>query len=415
MVDDSEPEIRGKDGASYVPDLLGVPTPADQRRQRGRVEVKMSNGVQPVQFIREFVNSGVVVPETPIIPDQLQPASLDLRLGSLAYRVRSSFLPGAGAKVMDRVHQMDGYKIDITNSAVLDTGQVYVIPLQEALALPDSVQAFANPKSSTGRLDILTRLVTDSGIVFDRTPKGYNGPLFLEVAPQTFSIVVRPGTRLNQIRFQRGTVSSLANGELRDRYRRAELTRPNDRELDGNLVPVTIDLRGEQGDALIGFRARPHTDRIDIEKVSYYDWLDYWDPILIPEDRPPILTLNPGDFYILATREDVRVPPEYAAEMVPYSTRSGEYRVHYAGFFDPGFGWDVTGGGSKGVLEVRSHEIPFMLEHGQTVGWLRYDKMAAVPSILYGPKIGSSYHRQGLALGKQFTRPPRPQIPPRQR
>lgn len=409
---DSEREIWGNENSSYIRDLLGVPTPADPRGRRGHVEAKMANGVQAAQFIREFVNSGVVIPETPVEPGQIQPASLDLRLGSFAYRVRSSFLPGAQGKVMDRVHQMDGYKIDLKGSAVLDTGQVYLIPLQEALELPDSIQAFSNPKSTTGRLDILTRLVTDYGTAFDRTPKGYRGSLFLEVAPQTFSIVVRPGTRLNQIRFHRGTVSSLANGQLRDRYQRGELTRPHDIELDGNLVPVTIDLRGQPGNALLGFRAKPHTDRIDLEKIHHYDWFDYWDPIFVPADKPAALTLNPGDFYILATREDVCVPPEFAAEMVPYSSRSGEYRVHYAGFFDPGFGWGTAGGGSKAVLEVRSHGVPFLLEHGQTVGWLRYDKMADVPDMRYGQEAGSSYQGQGLALAKQFTHPPHPAIPP---
>jgi len=373
----------------------------------------MTTGVQPSQFIREFVRSGVVIAATPVTPEQIQPASLDLRLGWFAYRVRSSFLPGPEAKVMDRVQQMDGYKIDIRSSAVLDTGQVYVIPLQESLDLPDSVQAFANPKSTTGRLDILTRLVTDQGTAFDRTPKGYRGPLFLEVSPQTFSIVVKPGIRLNQLRFQRGSISSLGNGDLRRTYQKGELTRPYDRELDGNLVPVTIDLKGDGApeNTLIGFRAKRHTDRIDLEKIAYYEWFDYWEPIA--PSRRATLTLVPREFYILATREDVRVPAEYAAEMVPYNSRSGEYRVHYAGFFDPGFGLDATGGGSKAVLEVRCHDIPFELEHGQTVGWLRYDKMADRPDMLYGKKIGSNYQGQGLALAKQFTVPPRPHIPPR--
>ncbi|MBV9521545.1 MAG: 2'-deoxycytidine 5'-triphosphate deaminase, partial [Alphaproteobacteria bacterium] len=301
----------------------------------------MSLGVQPAQAIREYLRTEIVMGETPFVPEQIQPASLDLRLGSVAYRVRSSFLPGPQFKVMDRVSAMDGYPIELAPSAVLDTGQVYVIPLQETLALPDSVQGFANPKSTTGRLDILTRLVTDHGSVFDRTAKGYRGPLFLEVAPQTFSVVVRPGMRLNQLRFQRGSTASLANGELRRRYQAGELTVPCDKELDGNLVPVTVDLQGIGPHPLIGFRAKRHTDRIDLDRIGYYDWREYWEPI--ERYREPTLTLNPGDFYILATREDVRIPPEFAAEMVPYNTRSGEYRVHYAGFFDPGFGYGLNG------------------------------------------------------------------------
>lgn len=375
----------------------------------------MNTGVQPVQAIRAFVNDGLVktvAGADPIVPVQYQPASLDLRLGHFAWRVRSSFLPGPGRKVMDRVTEMDGYPIDLTRGAVLETNGVYVIPLQEELYLPDTMQAFANPKSTTGRLDIMTRLVTDEGTVFDQTPKGYRGPLFLEVAPQTFSVVVQPGTRLNQVRFQRGTRSSLSGNDLKRRYYAGDLMRPyrKEAEIEGDLIPVTVDLRGDARNAYIGFRAKRHTDRIDLEKVNHYSWADFWEPVEIPSNRPG-LTLDPGEFYILATVEEVRVPGEFAAEMVPYSSRSGEYRVHYAGFFDPGFGLGTAVGGSKGVLEVRSHEIPFMLEHGQTVGWLRYDKMSEAPDILYGAGLGSNYQGQGLALAKHFTAPPRPEIP----
>jgi len=374
----------------------------------------MSLGVQPVQAIQAFERDRLIKAAEgcePIGQEQFQPSSLDLRLGNFAWRVRASFLPGLGRKVMDRVQEMDGYPIDLSGGAVLDTGRVYVIPLQEELYLPGQVQAFANPKSTTGRLDILTRLVTDEGTAFDQTPKAYRGPLYLEVAPQTFSVVVRPGTRLSQIRFQRGTPQSLTGNDLKRRYFAGELLSPHSMDVqpDGNLVPVTVDLQGDPQNSFIGFRAKRHTDRIDLDKVNYYDWLDFWDPI--PPRAKATLTLDPGEFYILATREFVRVPAEYAAEMVPYNSRSGEYRVHYAGFFDPGFGLDTNDGGSKGVLEVRSHEVPFMLEHGQTVGWLRYDKMGDIPDILYGPAIGSSYQGQGLALAKQFTRPPQVEIP----
>jgi dCTP deaminase len=297
---------------------------------------------------------------------------------------------------------LDAYKIDLSNSQVLESGQVYVIPLLESLDLPGQVQVFANPKSTTGRLDILTRLVTDNGTTFDQTVRGYKGPLYVEVAPKTFSIVVRPGTSLNQIRFQRNSNVTLSPSILRVRYFGDELVlphNPNER-LDNNLVPVSVDLRGDSHTKIIGYRAKKHTDRIDLEKVSYYDAEDYWEPIFRRKDLT--LMLDPGDFYILATFEEVRVPPNTAAEMVPYHTRSGEYRVHYAGFFDPGFGWDRSEGGSRAVLEVRSHGVPFMLEHRQIVGWLRYDNMAARPKHVYGPGIGSSYQHQGLALARQF-------------
>jgi dCTP deaminase len=360
------------------------------------------SGILPGQFIRAFLQDGVILAANAFQPVQVQPASLDLRLGTVAYRVRASFLPGMGAKVLDRLHDMDAYKLELSKSQVLEFGQVYVIPLQESLALPGQIQAFANPKSTTGRLDILTRLVTDYGTTFDQTIRGYKGPLYVEVAPKTFSIVVRPGTSLNQIRFQRNSNVGLSSSILKVRYFGDELVIPYNRNerLDNNLVPVTIDLQGDQTTKVIGYRAKKHTDRIDLEKVSYYDPEDYWEPIFRRKDLT--LMLDPGDFYILATHEQVRVPPDTAAEMVPYHMRSGEYRVHYAGFFDPGFGWDRSAGGSKAVLEVRSHGVPFMLEHRQIIGWLRYDNMAAPPDHVYGAEIGSSYHSQGLALARQF-------------
>jgi dCTP deaminase len=365
-------------------------------------------GVQPFQIIREYVRARIITAANPVAPEQIQPASLDLRLGTSAYRVRASFLPGPDIEVLGKVEAMDGYHIDLTGGAVLETGKVYVIPLQESLKLPPLVRGFANPKSSTGRLDILTRLITDHGTVFDEIRAGYEGRLYLEVAPQSFSVVARPGTRLNQIRFQRGTGIEVASARLRQRYEEGELVRPFDDRLalSDNLVPVTIDLKGDGPGGIIGYRARKFTDRIDLDLKRHYDWRDYWEPIEYRKD--PTLTLNPGEFYILATREEVRVPFDLAAEMVAYETRSGEYRVHYAGFFDPGFGCDPSGHGSKAVLEVRSHDIPFMLEHGQPVGWLRYERMAALPDQVYGTGIGSHYQSQGLALGKQFKLDPPP-------
>jgi dCTP deaminase len=360
------------------------------------------SGILPEQFIRAFLRDSVILTANAFEPGQVQPASLDLRLGNIAYRVRASFLPGPEARVLDRLHQMDAYKLDLSSSQVLEFGQVYVIPLQESLALPSQVQGFANPKSTTGRLDILTRLVTDYGTTFDQTVRGYKGPLYVEVAPKTFSVVVRLGTSLNQIRFQRNSNITLSPSILRVRYFGDDLVlphNPNER-LDNNLVPVTIDLEGNRDTKIIGFRAKKHTDRIDLEHLAYYDPHDYWEPIYRSKDST--LMLDPGEFYILATYEEVRVPPDTAAEMVPYHTRSGEYRVHYAGFFDPGFGWDRSTGGSKAVLEVRSHGVPFMLEHRQIVGWLRYDNMAAKPDRVYGAAIGSNYQSQGLALAKQF-------------
>ena len=379
LIDDDDPEGKGR-----AADLAG------------------GNGVQPHQVIREYVRAGIIIAAEPVAPEQIQPASIDLRLGRSAYRVRASFLPGAGNEVLRKVEAMDAYHIDLTHGAVLETGKVYVIPLLESLALPQHVRGFANPKSTTGRLDVLTRLITEEGTVFDQIEPGYKGRLYLEVAPQTFSVVVRPGTRLNQVRFQRGTGIGLTGGALRRRYRDGELARPFDDKhpLPDNLVPVTIDLKGAGTGSVIGYRARRFTDRIELDLKDHYDWRDYWEPIYFR--REASLTLNPGEFYILATREEVRVPIDLAAEMVAYETRSGEYRVHYAGFFDPGFGCDPSGRGSKAVLEVRSHDVPFILEHGQAVGWLRYERMGDRPDHVYGQGIGSNYQSQGLALSKQF-------------
>lgn len=375
-------------------------------------------GILPSQRIREMIRDGQIIsiePLTDFEPDQIQPASIDLRLGRIAYPVETSFLPGRGVKVLDKMRELDEefdrFGIDLTNGAVLEKGRVYVIPLMEAIALSREVAAFANPKSSTGRLDILTRLIADEATNFDQVEEGYKGRLYLEVAPRSFSIVVKPGTRLNQLRFRRTRgerPKPIHEAEwramLEDRqivdFREGE---PRVADMTRGMLPFTVDLqgRGDEG-ALVGYRVKKHTVRIDLDRRNY-DPLDFWEPIRF--HRRASLILAPDEFYILMTREAIAVPPDYAAEMVPYDTRAGEFRVHYAGFFDPGFGWDSVSekaGSSRGVLEVRSHEVPFLLEHGQTVGWLRYERMAARPETLYGRDIQSNYQGQGLKLAKQF-------------
>ncbi|HEV2269822.1 MAG TPA: 2'-deoxycytidine 5'-triphosphate deaminase [Steroidobacteraceae bacterium] len=369
-------------------------------------------GILPCQKIREMLVAGEILPlaMNEILADQVQPASIDLRLGECAYPVDASFLPGKGVKVREKMEKLDAsferFQIDLRNGAVLEKGRVYVIPLQETINLRSDVTAFANPKSSTGRLDILTRLIADEATLFDRVAEGYEGQLYLEVAPRTFSVVVKTGTRLNQLRFRRTRGehpkpitaadwrSLLAEGQIADSTSRPEKT--------GDL-PFTIDLRGSGSDnALIGWRARKHTRRIDLE-CRDYDPFDFWEPIRFRKDSS--LILDPDEFYILMTKEAIAVPPEFAAEMLPYDTRAGEFRVHYAGFFDPGFGWDAhrrRAGSSRGVLEVRSHEVPFLLEHGQTVGWLHYERMAERPEMLYGNDVRSNYQGQQLKLAKQF-------------
>ncbi|HZT50839.1 MAG TPA: 2'-deoxycytidine 5'-triphosphate deaminase [Stellaceae bacterium] len=364
-------------------------------------------GILPFQQIRAMLREHEIFSlAAEILPEQVQPASLDLRLGATAYRVRASFLPGRQATVMERIEQLDGYAVDLSQGAVLEKGCVYVVPLMEQLALSPSsgLTGFANPKSSTGRLDILTRLMTDRSEAFDQIERGYQGPLYIEIAPRTFSIVVRAGSRLNQVRFRRGS-PMIAVTEIQRLHEEGQLILTDDarRNIRERLVGVTIDLQGAGAGSLIGYRAKKHSDRIDIDRVAYYEPLDFWEPIYFR--RRPTIVLDPDEFYILVTREAVRVPPDYAAEMIAYDTAVGEFRVHYAGFFDPGFGWDSGAGTSRAVLEVRSHEVPFMLEHGQTVGWLRYERMMARPDRLYGPAIGSTYLNQSLALAKQFRAP----------
>ena len=370
-------------------------------------------GILPSQKIKEMLGSGEIKPMlAPIEEDQVQPASIDLRLGHCAYPVDTSFLPGRGIKVLEKMKQLDeqfeDFKIDLRHGAVLEKGRIYVIPLLESIELRSEVAAFANPKSSTGRLDILTRLIADETTVFDQVSEGYRGELYIEVAPKSFSVVVKTGTRLNQLRFRRTRgeepkpITYADWKQLLDEGQIVHSSVRGSQSGKTGTLPLTVDLVGGGNADLVGYRAKKHAKRIDLERRDY-DPLDFWEPIHL--HKTPSFVLDPDEFYILMTKEAIAVPPDYAAEMLPYDTRAGEFRVHYAGFFDPGFGWDPgTGkaGSSRGVLEVRSHEVPFLLEHGQTVGWLRYERMAARPDLLYG-QASSNYQGQGLKLAKQFN------------
>lgn len=360
-----------------------------------------SAGVLPSQTLREMIRRGEIAAAEPVSPEQVQPASLDLRLGDRAWRVRASFLSGRGRTVADRLAEFAMHEIDLARGAVLETGCVYVVELIESLALPRDVSAAANAKSSIGRLDLLTRLITDRSIEFDRVEPGYRGALYAEIGPRTFSVLVRPGMRLNQIRFRRGE-AAIDDASLREFHAREPLVN-TDALIDGGLgFSVDLTRRGPGG--IVGWRARPHSGLIDLDLIDHYDPDEFWEPVR--PNRSGSLILDPGAFYILVSREAVSVPPQTAAEMVPYMAVAGEFRVHYAGFFDPGFGHSSTGGsGSRGVLEVRCHETPFALEHGQLVGRLVYEWMAEVPDLLYGRGIGSHYQGQELRLAKYFRAP----------
>ena len=377
-------------------DLTSETAPADAH----------STGILPSQELRAMVARKEIFALEPIVDEQFQPASLDLRLGPVAYRVRASFLPGKGT-VKAKLDEFALHEMDITAGGVLEKGCVYIIPLLEGLDLRHRTSAMGNPKSSTGRLDIFTRLITDQGTAFDQVKEQYSGMLYAEVSPRTFSVLVRKGSRLSQLRLRRGRpiASDLFMKRLQQEH---GLVQPLDASADGaasieivNGVPVRVDLAGRQSGGVIGYKAKSHAGLVDIDRIGHYDVADFWEPVLAP--RRGGLILDPAEFYILASQEAVRVPPGFAAEMIAYDTLVGEFRVHYAGFFDPGFGHDAAGGeGSRAVLEVRSYEVPFVLEHGQLVGRLAYERLTATPQILYGQGVKSSYQGQGIKLSKHF-------------
>jgi dCTP deaminase len=337
------------------------------------------SGILPSQAIEALIERGQVKIAEPLVETQLQPASLDLRLGTVAYRVRASFLPGRGETVGAKLDDLQLHAISLSQGAVLETGCVYVAPLLESLALPDDLSAATNPKSSTGRLDVFTRVIADGVSAFDQVPAGYSGQLYAEICPQTFPVVVRKGSRLSQIRFRAG---GAAEPDVVDE------------------VALSVDLVGDE-DGLVGFRAKRHTGLVDVDMVGACPVFDYWEPIHVRDKKR--LILDPDQFYILASKEAVQVPPTQAAEMVPFNPLVGEFRVHYAGFFDPGFGHAAAGGeGARAVLEVRSHKVPFILEDSQTIGRLVYEQLTEPPALVYGRDLSSHYQAQGLKLSKHF-------------
>ncbi len=346
-----------------------TPFPAEPTsNDPARAELK--SGILPMQSLAALVNQGAVVSSKPLDHDQIQPASIDLRLGARAWRVRASYLP-RGRKVSDRLPDVLMHEMDLSKGAVFESGCVYIAELQESLNLPKGISARANPKSSTGRVDVFVRLLSDYGDLFDDVAEGYNGPIYVEIAPQTFSVLARTGTRLNQLRVKRGISPKLYTADC------------------------GVDLTGD----LVGYRARRHAGIIDLDNIDGHDPRKYWEPLYQNGGQ---LLLDPGEFYILASKGAVEIPVMEAAEMLPIDPSVGEFRVHYAGFFDPGFGTEeAEAKGSRGVLEVRCHETPFLLEDGQTVARLVYEPLTERPQQLYG-QSGSHYQGQGLKLSKHF-------------
>ena len=365
-----------------------------------------TTGILPYQDIVKLVGGGRINASAPLEDAQIQPASLDLRLGATAWRVRASFLPGKDTPVSAKIERMMMHKIDLAQPTVFERGCVYIAELMETLQLPADISGKSNPKSSTGRLDIFTRLIADGGTEFESVPEGYSGKLYIEIVPRTFSVLARQGARLNQMRFVRGTPPSDQKLD--------QLQSPDTLVYSGNDAPmaamisdglwISVDLEGDANGGIVGYRAKQHAPLIDLSRLNHYEAREFWEPLTGDAHRS--LVLNPDDFYILMSRERIRIPPSFAASMVPYDPSVGEFRIHYAGFFDPGFGYgnnDVNG--ARAVLEVRSHEVPFLIEHGQGVGRLIYERLLGKPERLYGANIGSNYQAQGLKLSKQFKPP----------
>jgi dCTP deaminase len=366
-----------------------------------------TTGILPSQDISNLIARGNIIAAPAVHPDHIQPASLDLRLGDMAHRVRASFLPGPNSTVEAKIKELRMTRVDLTGAPVFEKDCVYIIPLVEELNLPDNISGKANPKSTTGRLDIFTRLITDYGTEFDRVPPGYKGKLYAEVVSRTFTVAIRAGMRLSQLRFVQGspvagdrTIKGLDHEEPLV-YMDDEDSPVKARTHRG--LRITVNLEGSEPGEVIAYKAKRYAPAIELDKINHYATEEFWE--VRHQTANKSLILEPDDFYILASRERVRVPPDFAAEMVPFDPSDGEFRIHYAGFFDPGFGYgssDIKG--TRAVLEVRAHEVPFLIEHGQLVGRLNYMPLLSRPEKIYGTNIGSSYQHQALTLSKQFRR-----------
>ncbi len=378
----------------------GPELPAEQTQAR-------TTGILPSQEISNLIARGNIIASPAINPDHIQPASLDLRLGDMAHRVRASFLPGPNSTVEAKIKELRMARVDLTGAPVLEKDCVYIVPLVEELNLPENISGKANPKSTTGRLDIFTRLITDYGTEFDRVPPGYKGKLYAEVVSRTFTVAIRAGMRLSQLRFVQGNPVS-GDRTIRELDHEEHLVYMDEEESPGKArlqrgLRITVNLEGADAGEIIAYRAKRFAPAIELDKINFYSSEEFWE--VRHQNASKNLILEPGDFYILASRERVRVPPDYAAEMVPFDPSDGEFRIHYAGFFDPGFGYgssDIKG--TRAVLEVRAHEVPFLMEHGQLVGRLNYMPLLRRPDKIYGTNIGSSYQHQALTLSKQFRK-----------
>jgi dCTP deaminase len=383
-------------------------TPATGPRPNvAEIGARASGGVLPAQRLREAIADGwIVAGEWRIPTESVQPASIDLRLGERAWALRCSFLPDSDSTVEQKVADLAFEEIDLRDGATLERDRPYLVPLVEELCLPDDIRAKTNPKSSTGRLDVFTRVLTDRSHRFDEIAAGYHGKLYLEVVPRTFAIRVKTGLALNQVRLIDGD-GRLNDSQLLQLHGQVPLLFRDARPLAdsslsfGDGLFLSLDASGEP-DSIVGYRAKKNSLPIDLTKVSALRWQDYWEPVH-PESKQRIV-LEPEVFYLLLSAEGVSIPPAYAAEMLAYDPTAGELRTHYAGFFDPGFGYSRAGavGGSRAALEVRARDVSFMVEHGQPVCKLAFERMAEAPDVLYGEDVKSNYQGQQTMLSKHF-------------
>jgi dCTP deaminase len=371
------------------------------------VDAERAVGVLPSQQLREAIAGGwIVAGQWRVLPESVQPASVDLRLGDHAWALRCSFLPDRDSTVEQKIEDLAFERIDLRDGATLERDRPYLVPLIEELRLPEGVRAKANPKSSTGRLDVFTRVLTDRNHRFDEIAAGYHGKLYLEVVPRTFAVRVKTGLALNQVRLMQGD-ARLSDEQLITLhaqtpllYRDSQALAESELSLADGLF-VRLDVSGSE-DSIVGYRAKKNSLPIDLTRVAALKWQDYWEPVH-PEGGGRIV-LEPEIFYLLLSAEGASIPPSYAAEMLAYDPTAGELRTHYAGFFDPGFGYSRDGStrGSRAALEVRARDVPFMVEHGQPVCKLAFERMAQEPDVLYGEDVGSNYQGQQTMLSKHF-------------
>ncbi|HEY2397612.1 MAG TPA: 2'-deoxycytidine 5'-triphosphate deaminase [Solirubrobacteraceae bacterium] len=366
-----------------------------------------STGVLPSQRLREAVSDGwIVAGDWRIPPSSLQPASVDLRLGEHAWALRCSFLPDSDSTVEEKIADLAFERIDLRDGATLERDRPYLVPLIEELRLPSEIRAKANPKSSTGRLDVFTRVLTDRNHRFDEIAAGYGGKLYLEVVPRTFAIRVKTGLALNQVRLISGD-GRLSDEQLVALHREIPLLYADSEPVPdaalslGDGLFLSLDVSGPS-ERIVGYRAKKNSLPIDLTRAGTLSWREFWEPV--HPERGARIVLEPEVFYLLLSAEGVSIPPCYAAEMLAYDPTAGELRTHYAGFFDPGFGYSRArdAHGSRAALEVRARDVSFMVEHGQPVSKLAFERMAQEPDVLYGEDIGSNYQGQQTMLSKHF-------------